>query len=517
MSFMWIRDNASVHVSGLRAIIYGYSSRRLVDSTTRQSIRNIAKGFIEHFRLGSWNLASSRPLVFLDHSLGGLVLKDALVQIAEATDSRNNSLLDKVYGAIMFGVPNLGMEQCHLAMVEGQPNEIHSRTVKRKEDGSRWDRHGPLAILVNPLSATRRLAQKSTLVFPINEDHSVMAKFPKNHSHVKMVCQKLAEMSKTEKHGLRDSGAEMPSSRDTETCLGGVAGREAHNFPSQATDYGSNDELEVLLESLDVPGLDARESSVEDRFADTFDWIFKLDCFTVWLQDESTDRIFWINGNPGSGKLTLMKFIVRDIRTRQLLHSWKSTAREVHATYFFNYRGSSIEKSFEVGPASTRPALRDAPFNLAKQLLLTGADLNVRDLDGKTTLDLAILRAYRTGNLTALEEQYDLMCELVKCGAEASDYGHYEVSRVLTRFAQAGFQTTTLSANFHHSELHLNVAKAPMAVSQPPMPPTEDGDISASNDTARPRLPAVPTVLYIIGDLGLRLKSTTSLEKIGLD
>lgn len=128
---MWIRDEAPTYVSGMRTIVYGYDSS-LVRSTSTQSIRDIARDFIENLRLGHWNTAGSRALVFVAHSLGGLVLKDALVQIADAMDSRNSCLLDKILGAIMLGVPNLGMEQSHLrAIVEGQPNETLVEDLSR--------------------------------------------------------------------------------------------------------------------------------------------------------------------------------------------------------------------------------------------------------------------------------------------------------------------------------------------------------------------------------------------------
>jgi hypothetical protein len=120
---MWIRDELPSYTPGIRTILYGHDSH-LIDSTSCQLISDIARDFIEQLRLGHWTLKSAKPLVFLAHSLGGLILKDALVEMADATDNLNNSLLDKVIGAVMFGVPNIGMEQSHLfAMVEGQPNE----------------------------------------------------------------------------------------------------------------------------------------------------------------------------------------------------------------------------------------------------------------------------------------------------------------------------------------------------------------------------------------------------------
>ncbi len=42
------------------------------------------------------------------HSLGGVILKDCFVRIADASDVLNRDIIDKVRGAVMFGVPESG-------------------------------------------------------------------------------------------------------------------------------------------------------------------------------------------------------------------------------------------------------------------------------------------------------------------------------------------------------------------------------------------------------------------------
>ena len=56
--------------------------------------------------------------------------------------------------------------------------------------------------------------------------------------------------------------------------------------------------------------------------------------------------IFWIQGRAGSGKSTLMKYIIREKKTKQLLqndgpHSWTLVS------FFFHDRGSQIQKSIK--------------------------------------------------------------------------------------------------------------------------------------------------------------------------
>jgi hypothetical protein len=65
--------------------------------------------------------------------------------------------------------------------------------------------------------------------------------------------------------------------------------------------------------------------------------------------------VFWINGKPGSGKSTLMKFAMRDERTRGLLTTALRSCENLPETmpewiilgFFFHDRGSHIQKSIE--------------------------------------------------------------------------------------------------------------------------------------------------------------------------
>lgn len=121
---------------GVRAVLYGYDSQ-LIDSNSFQSISDIAVSLIWNLKSGGWNLSSSRPIIFLAHSLGGIVLKEAIVQMADSGNKGVAGILDNLLGAIMFGVPSLGMQQSHLmAMVEGQANEMLVQDLSRENGGN---------------------------------------------------------------------------------------------------------------------------------------------------------------------------------------------------------------------------------------------------------------------------------------------------------------------------------------------------------------------------------------------
>lgn len=120
---MWVRDSLPKDLQGTRTILYGYDTK-LHESNSFQGLRDLARELISQLLAYGWDTQPSRPLVFLAHSLGGLVLKQALVQLDKSQDMAYKSLLAIVRGSVCFGVPNLGMEQSHFrTIVQNNPNE----------------------------------------------------------------------------------------------------------------------------------------------------------------------------------------------------------------------------------------------------------------------------------------------------------------------------------------------------------------------------------------------------------
>ncbi|KAK5127526.1 hypothetical protein LTR85_006865 [Meristemomyces frigidus] len=108
-----------------------------------------------------------------------------------------------------------------------------------------------------------------------------------------------------------------------------------------------------VLSALSFPGQTSRRLAVKDPFPKTFEWVFdekgtdrKWSNFPLWLQGDG--QVYWISGKLGSGKSTLMAFILDDHRTRKHLLRW-SGVRELHMlSYFFWRAGSELQKSVQV-------------------------------------------------------------------------------------------------------------------------------------------------------------------------
>ena len=105
-----------------------------------------------------------------------------------------------------------------------------------------------------------------------------------------------------------------------------------------------------VLGSLDPDITRNRMSSIPENHLSTFEWIFdanrmlhESDNFRVWLQSDS--NIYWVSGQPGSGKSTLMKYIVSDPRTKWYLQDWAGQDGLSVVSYFLWNAGGILQKS----------------------------------------------------------------------------------------------------------------------------------------------------------------------------
>jgi len=118
-----------------------------------------------------------------------------------------------------------------------------------------------------------------------------------------------------------------------------------------------------VLKSLKYPGMNERRQHIAGSFPKTFRWVFgngkeddddedgtdtssdrdnnvgvtlrkyqlatgggvrdtPWNSFGDWLRSDS--QVYWISGKPGSGKSTLVKYLLSDARTRLCLDAWNS-------------------------------------------------------------------------------------------------------------------------------------------------------------------------------------------------
>jgi hypothetical protein len=133
---MWLRDRLPQDLPQLRVMTYGYDTS-LFGSKSVQDIDDLARSMVKKLE-GIRQLGRHRKLmIFIAHSLGGIVLKRALTLMANsaAINEDLSVLFRLVCMIILFGVPARGMHVSHLLpMVRGQPNESLVQSLSRDSE-----------------------------------------------------------------------------------------------------------------------------------------------------------------------------------------------------------------------------------------------------------------------------------------------------------------------------------------------------------------------------------------------
>ncbi|KAK3686538.1 hypothetical protein LTR37_019708 [Vermiconidia calcicola] len=112
----------------------------------------------------------------------------------------------------------------------------------------------------------------------------------------------------------------------------------------QAPVFGTNnpflppDEDAAFLRSISYEYMSSRLESMPEGHVDTSTPVFNLESFRSWLNRES--GIFWISGNPGSGKTTLMKLLFRHDKTMEALAVW-AKPKNVDIVFFSCFGGGT--------------------------------------------------------------------------------------------------------------------------------------------------------------------------------
>ncbi|TLD05005.1 uncharacterized protein PgNI_09115 [Pyricularia grisea] len=123
-----------------------------------------------------------------------------------------------------------------------------------------------------------------------------------------------------------------------------------------------------LLQSLEYGRMNERRNQIREAHPKTFQWVLSdgsdgtddqrgqrsdggsdgndtqsWDRFCDWLR--STEKVYWINGKPGSGKSTLIKHLLNELQTRKNLELWKTDP--VVVSHFFWRPGPVMQHSIK--------------------------------------------------------------------------------------------------------------------------------------------------------------------------
>ncbi|KAG4277747.1 hypothetical protein FPRO04_06990 [Fusarium proliferatum] len=300
---LWLRDSLPTHIPQSRIMSFGYDSTVLFGKS-RSQIYDYAVDLanrLEIFRQSSKE--RYRPLIFICHSLGGVVFKEFLVQVTLNKDLEH--LAHSVAGVIFLGCPHRGSRVAsHARMLSKIVNTATLGT------GARSDLLKTLQVSSTELKAISQHAKyplKSLVIVSFYEQQPTgRSMVVEPFSAILGLPNERAVPVNTNHRGLAHVSPKKPHQylpiwssikQLAEGCLTSI---EADN--------------RALLDALFC--LDPKAAQMRPRQSQngTCQWIFSHPKYTKWLQ--STERpILLLTGRPGSGKSVLTRCVAENIQS----------------------------------------------------------------------------------------------------------------------------------------------------------------------------------------------------------
>ncbi|KAJ5884884.1 hypothetical protein N7495_009394 [Penicillium taxi] len=236
---MWLRDFLSKDLPQCRTMIYGYNSK--LSSPGIDTILDYGRGLMEEIKkIRNTTELYQRPLIFIAHSFGGIIVAHCLVRAIQTMEDDHpaiKSLHRATYGMILFAIPHKGLvmddiQQMLVGDRSNYPREQLLQQISRNSDvlihqladfknlirdrkvvsfyemeqtrrlvldseSGRWKRTGEFMTTVGADSALLQLPDHIEDKVPLYADHSMTVKFDtRNATGYRTALDKLRQFAK---------------------------------------------------------------------------------------------------------------------------------------------------------------------------------------------------------------------------------------------------------------------------------------------------------------------------------
>ncbi|KAK4141539.1 WD40-repeat-containing domain protein [Dichotomopilus funicola] len=326
---LWLKDFVPDYLpKPARVMLFAYNSSPAFGASAIR-LDDHARNLLQWLSLERGDVPQ-RPIVFICHSLGGLVVKQALVEAK--LDESYKSIFEATCLLVFFATPHRGGNYASVGHVAAKlftkalrtgPNDLTNALERNSNEATKrfeqarhifertlvvnfyeGRRYHKTDVIVDKDSGTLNLPGSIEKQVAVDADHSSICKFDSNDSPVcQLVLKSIAAEVKRGLELARENRGPDPlsfSERDNK-CLEDL----------QVTDPRED---KVRIE-LDKGGL-LRES---------YHWVLSHVDFLRWRNDRHA-HLLWIKGDPGKGKTMLLCGIIDEL---------KATALTANISFFF--------------------------------------------------------------------------------------------------------------------------------------------------------------------------------------
>jgi hypothetical protein len=187
-----------------------------------------------------------------------------------------------------------------------------------------------------------------------------------------------------------------------------ISGADIRGLTNAAVDYCLSTEVSKSLYYQDI---NSRRNQIYENTSEFYAWIWSNigsnSSFTKWLSDGR--GVFWITGRPGSGKSTLVKYLINHPRTKEFLIQSRHDQDWRIVSFFFDFRaGKGFANNFE---GLLRSLLLQITFEEPKILAIIRS-YGIEDFDPELRLKWSV-PTLRSALQTALAASTSNICIFV--------------------------------------------------------------------------------------------------------
>ncbi|KAI0476311.1 hypothetical protein GGR56DRAFT_693683 [Xylariaceae sp. FL0804] len=355
----WPRDFLGQDVPNARVIAWGWAGfLQAVDDNFAEAAAKLLTD-VARVRAGT-----KRPIIFIAHGLGGLLVKEALVTAALSRSYGSQVELGNVYprtvGCVFLGTPHIRtgertLGECattaavispqqpslpllrslkdHSPLLENQHNNflLISREIKvfcvRESIPSTIHAPPELAKAANGVELG-----KGTMQVIVPKDAAWYEDFNVTRDEIPVTHSDLIKFKSKEEPAYMQLISHI-----TKITAGNMQAELEWREPRN----------QDILNTLYYDAMMEREARIDWAYGQTCDWVFDPKASPLPAFLRSKDPTLWISGRAGYGKSTLMKYIWNSKRLRQELQaSWAQGYDLFITNYFVSEGGNRILNTF---------------------------------------------------------------------------------------------------------------------------------------------------------------------------
>ncbi|KAL8308788.1 hypothetical protein RB593_006884 [Gaeumannomyces tritici] len=331
---VWIRDWLPQDFPKLDVLTYGYGSH-FDDPNASGDIHEWADSFrsdLRAYRSMTRGNANFKPLIFIVHSLGGLVFKDAVVSMANSAIFPGDQKTVKcIHDVFFFAVPSQGMDTEDMEVMAGRlPARITAALLNqnflhrmRQTLNTQFDQAFPYKdstiyqfYEALPTKGVTKSGQERLLL----PQTSTIGRHWENGNDYKMRIEgdhrTLVKFSRTDTSQYRRVKGVLDATMERNPCET-IRARFSWGQRNVPPEEKRRDMLKWLVT---VDPSDIHRRSIGLREEHTCQWIFRWKKWNRWSSlnlPADTKRLLWIWGIPGAGKTILASSVIKRLESLQ--------------------------------------------------------------------------------------------------------------------------------------------------------------------------------------------------------